>query len=872
MRILGYEFVPQSDFNDNLMSFGDSLYSGGSMGEVLQSPGPAMPVYADDTGNEFVAGFSGEQLQTLPFLSGTPNRPDESSFQEAMSLGGFVPVEAMPKADPRGMDAEVLSGVAQNISPEAATGWLGGAAKNAMLGSGPGQINDRMFSALGIENPFAGGGQADAMDPLIKNIVANKDGGWAGPRAGGQDNGSGGASSGGASSGGASSGGVSSGGGGFDLGSLLPAAGQLLKGGAGEAVGGAIGRAGLQQVLKAAGVDFPGASTAANILGGMVGSELGEQVGGLMDSLGLDDLAGGLTDALPGGLGIPGSTPPFVPPGAAGDDATKHIAPGGCVPGGSAAPAIDYKKLGAEALEGAADEALSKWKVDDESSAAESVAHKMVNDNKAQIKEAVKDPDGLLAKIKGYFTGVPAGKGEWAVRMGDLDDKGDVSVMGVGNILFQGQMVSRITDMVAGPMAPPPGIPIAQGKTLVKSAGLATAFRTAKTLIPTDMITGAPTILIDGAVSSLVPPAPPAPPTTQSNQAPPGPKAPPSSESGSAGPEKPAGEQDEAAKKNESENAAKSGDGTPEETKPEETKPEETKPEETKPEETKPEETKEEPADPLGTAAKGGTGASAASGVAKTNAEKDALKTESGEKTAAAEEQYQKGEQARADQERLKNEAGELERSAKAEQMAGGESNKDFSSPAKKHEEAGAKQYESDAKGQQAAQYDAEGNKLSAEAAEIDAKIKVKPKIPIAFDPLPDTLGGRGLMGLGMANDVKDAVLAVGKMEELGAKGEDREVIKTATSTIGSLVYGGVGASVTTAALVAVGVGTGGLGLVVIGGWAIVGGSVAGYVGGAAGEEVGDRIATAGGYENRSGRRDPTTIERGTRWLQSWWD
>ena len=79
-----------------------------------------------------------------------------------------------------------------------------------------------------------------------------------------------------------------------------------------------------------------------------------------------------------------------------------------------------------------------------------------------------------------------------AVRMTDLDDGVDVSLMGVANILFEGLPVSRITDMVAGPKAPPPGKPIVDGAATVLSAALPTAFLSAKTAVPSVLVKGAP--------------------------------------------------------------------------------------------------------------------------------------------------------------------------------------------------------------------------------------------------------------------------------------------------------------------------------------------------------------------------------------------
>ena len=262
---------------------------------------------------------------------------------------------------------------------------------------------------------------------------------------------------------------------------LGPAAGLLggLMGG-GQAMGGAMGSAALSGLLKNSGLgNIPGAGAAVSMLGG----NLGQQMGGL---LGGGDLLGSLDDA---------------------SGAIQNIVAGD-LPGINDLPGMgnfDPTALGADALEGAADQLLDQWQVDDESSAAETIANDLVKDNQAQIKEAIKDPNGFMDKIKGIFAGADPGNGMPAVRMGDLDGSADVSTMGVATILFQGQPVSRITDLVAGPKAPAPGLPIAEGSTLVFSAGMPTAFVTCKTTIPTTMATGAGTILVGCAAGDVAP-------------------------------------------------------------------------------------------------------------------------------------------------------------------------------------------------------------------------------------------------------------------------------------------------------------------------------------------------------------------------------
>ncbi len=291
--------------------------------------------------------------------------------------------------------------------------------------------------------------------------------------------------------------------------SLMPAMSGLLSG------GGALGGLAMNNIVASTGLgNVPGAGA----LGGILGGELG---GSMTDILSDGGWAGPLDDA-------GGCFGGCFPGGDAGPEIMGDPTNGGCF--GNGGP--DLSGISGEALSGAADQLMSQWQVDDESSAAEHIAHKAVNDNKAQLKQAVSDPNGFAAKMKKFFSGEAPGGGLPAVRISDLDDGADISNMGVGTILFQGLPVSRITDTVVGPKSPAPK-PILEGAATVLSAGLPTAFVTAKTAVPSAMIMGAGTIFVGGAVAAISPPDSASAPDAKDNAGPAAPKGPVKPDGGS---------------------------------------------------------------------------------------------------------------------------------------------------------------------------------------------------------------------------------------------------------------------------------------------------------------------------------------------------
>ena len=239
---------------------------------------------------------------------------------------------------------------------------------------------------------------------------------------------------------------------------------------------------------------------------------------------GLDQAAGLLGGLLGGRAG-------GLDPGAMADTFVE----GGCTDIPGMDPTADLPSLesiGAQALDEAANMLLDQWQVDDESSAAEHIAHKLVNDNRALLKEAAQDPEGLIERLQKLFTGETSTAVLPAARLADTDlTKPEIIALGVATILAQGQPISRITDPLS-----PSAAWILEGSATVLSAGLPTARLTSKTDSPGIMIDkGAPTVLVGGPTQAIDPPTAPPDADPPSNDAPPGPATPEQPGSGSDG-------------------------------------------------------------------------------------------------------------------------------------------------------------------------------------------------------------------------------------------------------------------------------------------------------------------------------------------------
>ena len=459
-----------SSASDFQSGLADFMTGGGWNGDdPLIPPSPARAVFADDNGDTFVGLPTEDGIVPLPFMPGSKASIDSGHVSEK---GGFVPMDEMPARGGGGGLQEMLGGMAGQLPAQAAN-WLGNAAAQAMLGGAAGGGLDSVLATLGVTNPVASGPVGAAMKTAL---------GAAG------------------------------------LGPMGNVLGSMLSGGGADALAQSVGGAGLNSLLSSAGL---GGVPGLGALGSMAGGQAG---GALADLVTTGGFAGPLDDAAASLGGLLG-----------GDDVAADVMNetlGGCFPSGDEM-ADAASGIGADSLNKAADQLLDQWQVDDESSAAEHVAHKAVNDNKDKIKGAVSDPDGFMDKVNGFFSGEAPGAGMPAVRITDLDDGADISTMGVATILFESMPVSRITDMVLGPKAPAP-TPILEGAATVLSAELPTAFVSAKTAVPSTLVSGAAKILVGGAVASISPPDSAENAKTSNNDGPAGPDSPegPSSASG----------------------------------------------------------------------------------------------------------------------------------------------------------------------------------------------------------------------------------------------------------------------------------------------------------------------------------------------------
>jgi hypothetical protein len=435
-------------------------------------PTAATPVFADGKGQHFIGIPTEDGVVTLPFIPGSPARGDQ---------GGFVPAEQSGKANGKDDVMSMLGGIAGMIPPEAAASWLAVSAANATLAGAPGTPMAAALAALGMPNPMAAGALGGAVAAAANVAGLGRAGSL--------------------------------------LGSAIAAGPQGLANAAGaQALAGLVGQTPLNAV--------PGARAVAGMAGGQISNAASALAGEA--TAGLDQIT-----AMLGGL-LGGNAAAADPGGM-----VSNIVEGGCtrMPGdGPASSVPDPAAIGAQALEDAADKLLDQWQVDDESSAAEHIAHKLVNDNRDTLKQAAKDPDGLLNRLNKLFFGEASGAILPAARLKDTDiTKPEVIAKGVATILAEGQPISRITDPLA-----PSGAMILEGAATVLSAGLPTARVTSKTDSPGVMIEkGAPTVLVGGPSAAVDPPDAPPDADPAANDGPDGPDAPesPTSESSSSGDE-----------------------------------------------------------------------------------------------------------------------------------------------------------------------------------------------------------------------------------------------------------------------------------------------------------------------------------------------
>lgn len=797
MKLSGYEFAPKQHRELDMAGFRTT--GGWAGGNPATPPAPATPVYRDDSGGAFIGIPTEEGVYAFPYIPGTPA---DLSGGPLGDHGGFVPMDKLPAAFPKsptglpigmtpgfnpnapvpnvgepGLD-DMLQGMMSRMGPQLATDWLGNAAAKAIVAGGSGGVLDGVLDALGAKNPLASGPVAGLLGAALKKAGVG------------------------------------------ELGSLLPSAGTALLGGSTAGLAKAMGKQGVQSLLAATGLeDVPGAGMLASTLG----TEVGEQLQDLFTG-NLDNLTGGISDAL--------------------DDLSVD---GIVADAQNALQGIDPNAIGSQGLDMAADKLMSEWQVDDESSAAEHIAHKAVSENIGELKGLAKDEllggkgggvAGLKAKIAKFFNGEAPGSGMPVVRITDLDDGADVSLMGVGNILVEKMPVSRITDMVAGPKAPPPGKPIVEGAATVLSAELPTAFVSAKTAVPSVMIKGAPTVFVGGAIAAISPPKSAENPDSQSNEGPSAPAGPDSASSeGANAKQSGQGEKSEADSGDQTlGNHNQNGQNNP-----------------------KGPETQKYPGE-AGDALGGGKAAGQEAAKQQRASVDEKLKQEKTDAQNRASELEAKAQEARGSATDADAKASELERAAQSKAHGSGNTSEHLESQ-KTSQEAGA------ARGQ-ANELNKAANTLEGQS---DAARQAANNLPGGAGDLPknapdfrlkgtlDALDKAGKFG-GPMMDIVETGVGVYNMKVLADAGEMRDASREAGGTIGSLTGGFVGAGLGAAAVGAFVVGTGGLGLIAVGAGAALGGWGLGSIGEAAGQSAGDSYADHHGLENRSGSNKPTGI------------
>lgn len=476
LKMVGFELRPQQEFTEALTAFATKCQQPAVAGE-LAPPQPGAPVFADESGNYFIAVPTDEGLRPLPFIPGSCIAPASPEAAQ----GGFVPFEDQPPsttgggAGAGGADDEsigrLFSGMASSLPQPAAQAWLAHAARTAILGGVPGTPMAAVIGMLGLP----GGGATNPLAGALSSIVA---GGCALP-----------------------------GGTGSLLNSIL---GSDRAGGLDRLLGGQA----MAAALEAAGLGkIPGAAALASMAGGRLGDFVGENAG---------DLLGGLGSFFGGG----------DPSNAAGDalgelaNSINGFAPGGCIPGGQTAP--DLSGITSQAMDEAGNMLMAQWQVDDESSAAEHVAHQAANKYKGQAVAAAKDPGSFTAGVTKFFCGETSAATLAAARMGDKDDKADVVATGMSTVLVEGQPIARMTDLLA-----PSSMKIAEGAAMVLSGGLPTARVSSATEVPSMIAAGASQVLVGGESAVLTPSDAASAPQTASNSGPAGPDGPESPSSGS---------------------------------------------------------------------------------------------------------------------------------------------------------------------------------------------------------------------------------------------------------------------------------------------------------------------------------------------------
>ena len=175
------------------------------------------------------------------------------------------------------------------------------------------------------------------------------------------------------------------------------------------------------------------------------------------------------------------------------------------------------------------------WKLDDNSSPLEVIAHKLAEELvRGFVKTLLKDvkslkdlidnfkhlQENLKKKIDEFFNGEAdpdldakpgasssdgSGSGYFpAARIGDKDDKVDVVETGFATVLIEAQAAARISDILT-----PSKKPILQGAATVFVGGKELSRITAATAIPSTIAKGAAAVLVGGPSATVLPPPQP---------------------------------------------------------------------------------------------------------------------------------------------------------------------------------------------------------------------------------------------------------------------------------------------------------------------------------------------------------------------------
>ena len=197
---------------------------------------------------------------------------------------------------------------------------------------------------------------------------------------------------------------------------------------------------------------------------------------------------------------------------------------------------LKMSDIGSTAAGGLVDQGFSgltnNWKVYDRSSTLEQAAHRYgmeaLDKVKGYITEQLKDfvketidegltsaadklgnqfgntLEGLGDKFDLFFNGMKSNAVLPAAYITSKDDKADVVITGFPTVLMEGIPVSRVSDLLE-----PSKKIILEGAATVLAGGLPVSRVTSDTAIPSDLLTGAKTVLIGGPSVRILPPIKP---------------------------------------------------------------------------------------------------------------------------------------------------------------------------------------------------------------------------------------------------------------------------------------------------------------------------------------------------------------------------